>query len=63
MDHYIFTSISNNHSPNKDPNAIKNIERAYFCCHQDAQAAVQVYIAKEDGKKAVLEIKVPAENI
>lgn len=49
--------------PNKDPKAIKNMERAYFCCHQEAQAAAQVYIAKEEGKKAVLEMKKPAAKI
>lgn len=49
--------------PNNAPKAIKNIARAYFCCHQEAHAAAQVYIAKDEGKKAVLEIKDPAANI
>lgn len=48
--------------PNKAPRAVSNTAKGYFCCHHEAQAAVNVYMAHVDGKKAVLEMNIPAEN-
>lgn len=48
--------------PNKAPKADKNTANGYFCCHQAAQAAVKVYIVKVDGRNAVLDMNIPAEN-
>lgn len=48
--------------PNSEAMAMKNIAKAYFVCHQAAQAADTAYMAHEDGNRAVLEINIPAEN-
>lgn len=38
------------------------IAKGYFCFHQAAHAAAKAYIAQLDGKNAVLDINIPAEN-
>lgn len=48
--------------PSNAEMAIKNMDKAYFCCHQAAKPAQAKYMEKEEGSKAVLETNMPTLN-
>lgn len=51
-----------NGQPRSADMATKNMAREYFCVHQAANAEQPKYMAKEEGRSAVLEMNMPTLN-